>query len=96
MSTPEDPKSTVLGTDGNAVPAGVGTGHGVLTAEEACSYLRLDEGRSMSAAIHSLNHLVRKRAIHPCVVGKHRRYARAELDRFIQDQTFNYPPPKET
>ena len=48
----------------------------------------------MTAAVHSLNHLVRKRLIHPCVVGHQRRYTREELDRFLREQTFNYPPPK--
>ncbi len=66
----------------------------LMTAEEACEYLRLTEGRALSAALAALNHLVRRRRLHPCLVGKRRRYAREELDRFIHDSTHHYPPPK--
>ena len=55
----------------------------VMTAEEACLYLRLDEGRSIKNAVRALNRLVDRRRITPIVVGKRRRYAKVELERFI-------------
>ena len=59
----------------------------LLTAEEACRYLRLDENREPDAALKALTRLVDKRLLRPCIVGKHRRYGRQELDRFIEQQT---------
>ena len=63
----------------------------LMTAAEAARYLRLSEGdRDIADAITSLEYLVRQGRIRPCRVGKHNRYARAELDRFIRDQTERY------
>lgn len=63
----------------------------LMTAEEAAVYLRLAEGdRDIADAITSLEYLVREGRIRPARVGKHNRYARAELDRFIVQQTERY------
>lgn len=63
----------------------------LMTAAEAAIYLRLAEGdRDIADAITSLDYLVREGRIRPARVGKHNRYARAELDRFIRDQTERY------
>ena len=62
-----------------------------MTAAEAAVYLRLTEGdRDIADAITSLEYMVREGRIRPCRVGKHNRYARAELDRFIAHQTEQY------
>lgn len=61
-----------------------------MTAEEACQYLRLDEGRDIAAAIKALNRLVEKDKIRPCIVGKLRRYWRHELDRYLAEETERY------
>ena len=62
----------------------------LLTSEEACQFLRLDEGREMGAALKALSRLVDKGVLRPCLVGNHRRYSIRELDRFIDDQTGGY------
>lgn len=63
----------------------------LMTAAEAAVYLRLTEdGRDVADAITSLEYLVREGRIRPARVGKHNRYARGELDRFIQQQTERY------
>lgn len=63
----------------------------LMTAAEAAVYLRLAEGdRDITDAITSLEYLVRVGRIRPARVGKHNRYARAELDRFIIEQTERY------
>ena len=59
----------------------------LMTAEEAVRYLRLDVGRGLPAALKALQRLVERMKIRPCRVGKHRRYSRHELDRFIADET---------
>ncbi len=64
--------------------------HEIMTAEEACRYLRLDIGRDSDAAVKALNRLVDKGLIRPCLVGKHRRYTRDELQRFIGATTERY------
>lgn len=67
----------------------------LMTAAEAASYLRLTEGdRDIADAIVSLNYLVRSGRVRPCRVGRHNRFARAELDRFIDNQTNSYKPEK--
>ena len=58
----------------------------LMTAEEACMYLRLDEGRSIENAVRALNRIVDKRRITPIIVGKLRRYAKVELERFIIEE----------
>lgn len=63
----------------------------LMTAAEAATYLRLTEGdRDIEDALTSLEYLVRQGHIRPCRVGKHRRYARDELARFIAQQTERY------
>ena len=62
----------------------------VMTAEEACCYLRLDVDREMKNAIKSLNRLVDRKLIRPCMYQKKRMYARKELDRFIDLETNRY------
>jgi hypothetical protein len=63
----------------------------LMTATEAAAYLRLDENeRDIGDALKSLERLVGTGLIRPCRVGRFNRYARAELDRFIHEQTQNY------
>lgn len=65
----------------------------LMTAQEATVYLRLNEdGRDIGDAKLSLEYLVSCGRIRPCRVGRFNRFARAELDRFIQEQTNNYTP----
>lgn len=65
----------------------------LMTAAEAATYLRLNQdGRDIADAIKSLEHLVNEGRLRPCRVGRWNRYARAELDRFISDQTERYAP----
>jgi len=62
-----------------------------MTAPEAAVYLRLAEGRDIGDALVSLEYLVSEGRIRPCRVGRHNRFTRAELDRFIHEQTQRYP-----
>lgn len=63
----------------------------LMTATEAVVYLRLtEEGRDVGDALASLEYLVGTGRIRPCRVGRHNRFTRAELDRFMQDQTEQY------
>lgn len=68
--------------DGRPVPP-------LLTAREACVYLRLDEdeGREAEHAVRSLERYVSKGLIRPARVGRCNRFWRAELDRFIEQRT---------
>ena len=67
----------------------------LMTAEEAAIYLRLNEGgRDIADALKSLEYLVLAGRIRPCRVGKHNRYARAELHRFVLEQTEQYGRPR--
>lgn len=59
----------------------------VLTAEEACRFLRLDEDRDMEQASRALQRLVDKRLLHPCRLGRHNRFTRQELSRLVKDLT---------
>ena len=59
----------------------------LLTAEEACRFLRLDLGREMDAALKALRRLVDRRLLRPCKVGLYNRYGRSELLRFISERT---------
>lgn len=59
----------------------------LLTAEEAASYLRLDEGRSTEQAIRALFRYVTRRQLRAAIVGNHRRFSIRELDRFIEART---------
>lgn len=63
----------------------------LLTSAEAAVYLRLDVGeRDIGDAIQSLAYLVAQGRIRPCRVGRHNRFMRAELDRFMAEQTERY------
>lgn len=63
----------------------------LMTAQEAVVYLRLDEGgRDMADALKSLEYLVQTGRVRPCRVGRNNRFARAELQRFVLDQTERY------
>lgn len=63
----------------------------LMTAQEAVVYLRLDEGgRDMADALKSLEYLVLSGRLRPCRVGRHNRFARAELQRFVLEQTERY------
>jgi hypothetical protein len=63
----------------------------LMTAQEAALYLRLaEEGRDIGDALTSLEYLVTSGRIRPCRVGRHNRYLREELDRFMHDQTEQY------
>lgn len=65
----------------------------LMTADEAAVYLRLNEdGRDIADAVKSLEYLVTEGKLRPCRVGRWNRYARAELDRFITEQTERYAP----
>lgn len=59
----------------------------VLTADEACCYLRLDEGRDLVNARRALARLVTKRLLRPCRLGKYNRFTRLELSRMVQELT---------
>ena len=63
----------------------------LMTAQEAVQYLRLaEEGRDIADAIVSLEYLVTSGRIRPCRVGRHNRFTREELSRFIHEQTEQY------
>ena len=75
------------GTDLTPTPGWHTPVHVLLSATEAATYLLLAEGKDAAAATKAINRLVDARRIKPCVIGGVRRYARAELDRFILEQT---------
>ena len=63
----------------------------LMTAHEAALYLRLtEEGRDIGDALESLEYLVNTGRIRPCRVGRHNRFTREELARFIHEQTEQY------
>ena len=63
----------------------------LMTAQEAALYLRLTEdGQDIGDALASLEYLVSSGRIRPCRVGRHNRFARDELARFIHEQTEQY------
>lgn len=63
----------------------------LMTAQEAVVYLRLDDGgRDIADALKSLEYLVSSGRLRPCRVGRHNRFARAELQRFVLEQTERY------
>ncbi len=78
------------GRNGGAAPnvsPSVSSASPVLTAAEACKWLRLDDDHEqMADAVTALNLLVRKRGLKPLCVGKARKYTLAELHRFVADQ----------
>lgn len=63
----------------------------MMTAEQACRYLRLEIGRSMPLALKALDRLTyEQQVIRPCMYRKQRLYSKVELDRFIQLRTESY------
>lgn len=63
----------------------------LMTAAEAAAYLRLaEDGRDIGDAVKSLEYLVQSGLVRPCRVGKHNRFAREELNRFVREQTERY------
>ena len=62
----------------------------LLTAEEACRYLRLDEGRDMPQAVRSLRRLVELGRLRPTRIGRSNRYLREELHRCLTVITEEY------
>ena len=64
---------------------------GLLTDVEAATYLRLVEnGQDAESARRRMNRLVDQGKVRPCLTGGKRRYAKRELDRFIDDETNRY------
>lgn len=62
--------------------------HEIMTAEEACRYLRLDIGRSMPLALKALARLVdEKQVLTPTMYLKRRMFTRAECDRMTEKMT---------
>ena len=60
----------------------------IMTAEEACQYLRLDVGRSMPLALKALARLVdEKQVLTPTMYLKRRMFTRAECDRMAEKMT---------
>lgn len=62
----------------------------LLTAEEACRYLRLDDGRDMPRAVKSLRRLVELGRLRPTRIGRSNRYLREELHRCLTALTEEY------
>lgn len=59
----------------------------LLTAEEAATYLRLDEDRDVEKAVRALYRYVDRHELSATVIGVHRRFSIRELDRFIDAKT---------
>ena len=59
----------------------------LLTAEEAATYLRLDEDREVAKAVRALYRYVDRHELSATVIGVHRRFSIRELDRFIDAKT---------
>ena len=67
----------------------------VLTNEEAARFLRLDEDYSeMADAVRALHRLVRQRKLSPLRCGKSYKFAVAELERYVADETSAFEPTK--
>ncbi len=66
----------------------------VMTPPEAARYLRLDDDgvRCDKSAIRSLDRLVERGFIRPCVLGHRRCYSLEELRRFVAARTEGYKP----
>ena len=63
----------------------------LLTALEACRFLRLDLGRETEAAmLKALDRLVERRRIRPCIHLGKRYYDRDELIRYVDALTEEY------
>lgn len=67
----------------------------VLTNEEAARFLRLDEDYSeMADAVRALHRLVRDGRLRPLRCGKSYKFAVAELERYVADETAAFEPTK--
>ena len=63
----------------------------LFTDQEAAQYLRFSQdGQDGAGSRRAMNRLVDQGKIRPCLVGGKRRYAKAELDRFIMRETDRY------
>lgn len=62
----------------------------VFTAEEAIAYLRLDVGKTESAARAALNRLVDRKLLRPAMYRKQRLFTRIECDRFLAARVAEY------
>lgn len=77
-------------------------GSPVLTASEACRFLRLldDQADALAdpdaaaAAVETLNRFVRQRRLRPIRGTRPRLYALEELARFVRDETLAFGPLK--
>ena len=71
----------------------------LLTPEEACRYLCLDQDRKandpQAAALKALGRLVDRERLMPTFIAGRRRFCVRELDRFIEDKTEETPTQKE-
>ena len=59
----------------------------VMTAEEVCRVLRLSEERDMPLALKALERIVTKGLLRPCRLGRHNRFWRHEVSRFVRELT---------
>ena len=67
----------------------------VLTNDEAARFLRLDDDYSeMADAIRALHRLVREGKLKPLRCGKSYKFAIAELERYVADETSAFEPTK--
>ena len=67
----------------------------VLTNEEAVRFLRLDDDYSeMTDAVRALHRLVRDGRLRPLRCGKRYKFAVAELERYVADETSAFEPTK--
>lgn len=62
----------------------------VFTAAEAIRYLRLDIGKSESAAQAALNRLVDRKLLRAAMYRKQRLFTRVELNRFLAARVAEY------
>lgn len=63
----------------------------LFTYQEAAQYLRLaQDGQDDAGSRRAMDYLVAKGLLRPTLVGRRRRYAKIELDRFISAETDRY------
>ena len=63
----------------------------LLTETEAAAFLRLaNDGADEKAAKRAMDRLVAKGVVRPAVVGRHRRYTRRELLRYLDELVERY------
>ena len=62
----------------------------LMSAEEACRFLRLDVGRDLEAGLRSLRRLVERGQLRPCRLTKSNCFSRSECIRLIETRTEQY------